>query len=595
MAEPSGELRAFRIHALALSFVLLLSSLIILPSASYFFQGDSLYWLEHRYQSWSEVAQAFVSLDSHGWYRPLSHRFIPSLFFPIFGMDPGPYHLPVFGLFLLVSLLGYRVFLRLTGSALCALLSTAFFALHSNQVFVTFDFFSEPDLLYAIFGLLTFLSFLKWQESRRLGSLLLSALWFVLALFSKEPAIILPPILVLLHLLEPKRSRLWNSGLSLHATILGGYVVFVFVWLRGGTLESGLWSLSTSIATMGDHLARLVMWSFNLPWGWHSHFRELPIIAWLGLAFLALLIFLLWIRIGYRQGKQVKPLWVGLGWFFIASAPLLFLLDLKPYYLVFPLLGFSLAVGIALTELAETLPSAGLRTALLLFIFGCLTVTNAILSDQDRRQHPLLGGSARLNEQVREDVLRALPRVDRDTHLLILGRTEGLAHWSFAHGGLFRLVYGEPELGVFFASQGFFLSPQIPLQSLHVFQFEGGHFRDVTEDFRADPTQFLLDEADVDYGPVEPELIRVEPGRVLAGRDSYRLEVQGLADLTVEIQFRMVDGGPLGVVPVSLDAEGGITYYVSDQTPRGRYTFFALREPGGTRWRRSTDAVLLVE
>ena len=51
MAEPSGELRAFRIHAVALSFVLLLSSLIILPSASYFFQGDSLYWLEHRYQS----------------------------------------------------------------------------------------------------------------------------------------------------------------------------------------------------------------------------------------------------------------------------------------------------------------------------------------------------------------------------------------------------------------------------------------------------------------------------------------------------------------------------------------------------------------
>ena len=63
--NSSSRLRALRIHALALSFVLLLSSLIILPSASYFFQGDSLYWMEHRYQSWSEVAQAFVSLDSH--------------------------------------------------------------------------------------------------------------------------------------------------------------------------------------------------------------------------------------------------------------------------------------------------------------------------------------------------------------------------------------------------------------------------------------------------------------------------------------------------------------------------------------------------
>ena len=103
---------------------------------------------------------------------------------------------------------------------------------------------------------------------------------------------------------------------------------------------------------------------------------------------------------------------------------------------------------------------------------------------------------------------------DRDTHLLILDRTEGFAHWSFARGGLFRLVYGEPELDVSFTSLGFVLFPQMTLQSLHVFQFEGGHFRDVTEDFRADPTQFLLDEADVDYGPVEPELIRVEPGRV---------------------------------------------------------------------------------
>ena len=109
MAEPSGELRAFRIHALALSFVLLLSSLIILPSASYFFQGDSLYWLEHRYQSWSEVAQAFVSLDSHGWYRPLSHRFIPipSLFFPIFGMDPRS--LPLACLWALLACMSARV------------------------------------------------------------------------------------------------------------------------------------------------------------------------------------------------------------------------------------------------------------------------------------------------------------------------------------------------------------------------------------------------------------------------------------------------------------------------------------------------------
>ena len=159
------------------------------------------------------------------------------------------------------------------------------------------------------------------------------------------------------------------------------HVGFVFVGLRGGTAgERTLVALHLD-CHLGDNLAPLVMWSFNGPGAGiqaSASCQSLPGWAWpFWLSCLPA-----WTSSGYRRRVQNSssrsvglPVLHCFGAAALSAGPET--LQSRPQ----PLLGSSLAVGIALTELAETLPSSGRRTALLLLIFGCLTVWNAILSD----------------------------------------------------------------------------------------------------------------------------------------------------------------------------------------------------------------------
>lgn len=611
-SNGSGILRR---PGLALAAVFLLSCVILLPSITYFFQGDSLYWLAHRYQSWSEVARALVSLDLHGWYRPLSHRLIPSLFFPLFGLNALPYHIPVFFLFFLICLFAHRLYLEITGSHLSALLGVAFLALHSSQVFVTFDFFAEPDLLVTLFGLLTIVAaipVIQRQDPALASPLaeparpLWSALWFLLALLSKETATLLPLILLWgwLALDHGKRMRgrcrpdrvldsfPWTP--ILHAALLGGYILFVFAGLRGASLESGTVSLAISQDALVKNLLRIFSWSFNLPWGPHSRARSLPDAAWAGLILIALLCVLQWIRILLRGGEGRRYLIFALGWFGIAGLPLLVLVDLKPYYLLFPLTGFSLAAGLAFSGLVEKLEARNLGKVFLVGLLGFQFLSSAILCDQDRRNHPLLGGSSLLNQRAREDVTAALPKVTANSQLVILDPPGSIFYWSFAQGELFRLLYSEPGLEVSFTSLGFQVPGSASEESdLHVFQTASGHLLEVTNEFLARPSDFLTSQEDFLYEAREV-FLQVTPTRVEAGWGSYRLELPGFENQTVEIQFRR-DREPIGVIQAQLDSSGAVSYFVSRETPPGRYQFLAVRKLGEERWYKTEGTTLVVE
>src|SRR5262245_21675864 len=62
----------------------LLEYLFFSDSFSYFFQGDALFYMSHRFRTWGEFFHALYSLDIANWYRPLASQTIPSIFFPWF-------------------------------------------------------------------------------------------------------------------------------------------------------------------------------------------------------------------------------------------------------------------------------------------------------------------------------------------------------------------------------------------------------------------------------------------------------------------------------------------------------------------------------
>src|SRR5262245_63907519 len=184
--SPTTYLRA---TAAFLGFLGLLEYLVFSASFSQFFQGDALFYMSHRFRSWSEFLHALYNLDIAHWYRPLSSQTIPSLFFGWFGLNPYGYHWVVFLLFFATTCVVFVFLRRLTASFVTAAAGTVFFSIHSINVYVTYDFAFAPELFYACFYLLSCIAYIRGANSK--GWYALSILFFVLALMSKEAAVTL--------------------------------------------------------------------------------------------------------------------------------------------------------------------------------------------------------------------------------------------------------------------------------------------------------------------------------------------------------------------------------------------------------------------
>src|ERR1051326_7834892 len=83
----------------AIGGLALLEYFIYFNRAAHFFQGDTIYWFYNRLTSSAQFLSSFAHPDPGGWYRPLTNRTIQGLFYPVFGLVPGPYRVFQFMLF----------------------------------------------------------------------------------------------------------------------------------------------------------------------------------------------------------------------------------------------------------------------------------------------------------------------------------------------------------------------------------------------------------------------------------------------------------------------------------------------------------------
>ena len=54
--------------------------------AGHFFQGDTIFLLNHRATSISAFMKEFVELNPSGWYRPLANEVFESILYPFAGL-----------------------------------------------------------------------------------------------------------------------------------------------------------------------------------------------------------------------------------------------------------------------------------------------------------------------------------------------------------------------------------------------------------------------------------------------------------------------------------------------------------------------------
>jgi hypothetical protein len=178
-------------------FVLLfiIDSFLYFRHANHFFQGDTIFLLNHRATSVTEYLKEFIHPNPSGWYRPLANELVESVLFPIVGLAPLPYRIPVYTLFFVLTIAVYALALAVSGRRFTAALTAFFFTIHTTNAYTTYDIGFLPELQFALFYVLATLAFLRYLRSGSQRAKWLSLVCFVLSLLSKEAAASLPATL----------------------------------------------------------------------------------------------------------------------------------------------------------------------------------------------------------------------------------------------------------------------------------------------------------------------------------------------------------------------------------------------------------------
>src|SRR5439155_18031906 len=133
-------------------------------NATHYFQADTVFLLYHRATTLPEFLREFTRLQLSGWYRPLSHQLFECFLYPLLGLNPVGYRVPVYALFIANTAAVYALSLKLLRRHLSAALGTFFLAIHTTNAFTTYDLAFMPDLLYAFMYVCAVLAYIQFIQ-----------------------------------------------------------------------------------------------------------------------------------------------------------------------------------------------------------------------------------------------------------------------------------------------------------------------------------------------------------------------------------------------------------------------------------------------
>src|SRR3989338_4613385 len=154
-------------------------------------------------KSWSYVPKVFSTQLYEGsgmhsnFYRPLQLlSFMAD--YSLWKLNPFGYHLTSLLLHIFNSILVYLLAAIVCSSLTPAFITSLLFGIAPCISGITYYIPARSDLLMACFMLLSILLFTKYREKKKIFLYAVSVIFFIFALLSKEMAVILPILLVIM-------------------------------------------------------------------------------------------------------------------------------------------------------------------------------------------------------------------------------------------------------------------------------------------------------------------------------------------------------------------------------------------------------------
>lgn len=371
--------------------VLYLTTLIYLRTVlfDYVYDDTVLITLNPWMESWKQVPQllthsfwGFLDIPrSIDFYRPLVSLVLATILH-LLGPAPGWFHLAAAGLHILATYLVYRLACETVGNEKFAAIAAGFFGLHPTKVETAAWISGISDSLSAVLFLASMIWYFKARETRehRTKYLLLSTIFLLLALFSKEAAIF-APVLIGIYEFSAANSRFRDRCLaSLRAAwpfvAISGAALLARKTLIRNDVSQGLRDipLLSTILTA----PRSILWYLGKQ-VWPTELSvQYPIMLVRTFSvsqFLIPLVVVLGLVIALSWAIRRNPTGIFFAsWFALMLAPvILYLISLQEHDRYSYLPSVAISMGIAyLLGFTETLGGVRIQAAILLVLFALL-------------------------------------------------------------------------------------------------------------------------------------------------------------------------------------------------------------------------------
>jgi len=346
-------------------------------------------------KSWTHLPKIFTQDDGVGagtkynFYRPL--RIVTYMIdYSLWKLDVRGYHFINLVLHIAVALCVYWLITLLYDDWLLSLLASILFVVHPIHTEAIAYISGRTDPLAALFLLLCFIFYIKTPHLKTVKAYTLILFSYILALLSKENALILPALLLLYHYTFREKLRI-KEFLSIVS------ITLIYIALRAAVLTSSLphsWGFATLLQRVpGFFVAvtnyiRLLLLPFNL----HAVYEDRLFNPTDPKAIAGCVILLSLLIYVFKKRGSNKLIFFSVFWFFIALLPVCGIYPIAFYmaehYIYLPSVGFFLLFAKGLSYIYRT---KRLRIFTISFVSGMLVLYSYLTIKQNRYwQEPIV-------------------------------------------------------------------------------------------------------------------------------------------------------------------------------------------------------------
>lgn len=347
------------------SFIFLLTASFLwfyIPITSYFSQDDFFHLRLIMDKNITDIPSFFTQqLEGQTFYRPLSRETYNLTMYKLFGLNPIPFHIANLLLILVNVRLLFLFVNSLNSNSMLAIFTSIVYLLSSVHSIELYYLASVQTLMAATLVLLSCIFYVKFLREKILNYYLASVLFFLIALFCHESAIILVGLIFLTNFVI-QGNTLKEKVLSIVPFIILAILYFVSIWDMSSLPKQQVYKVVFQPKSILNTFSWYVLWSFGLPEMlvdfvrpkfvlkeefviWYSYYAKIvfPLLFFV----ISLLLMMVW--------SLKKIIFTGNFLIFLITS---FLISISPfllfpqhkfvYYLSLPIIWFSATLGLIL-------------------------------------------------------------------------------------------------------------------------------------------------------------------------------------------------------------------------------------------------------